>query len=105
MWKAGDRVVVTKCEHPGSLDLKVGDKGTIIEFTESPITGVKTDILVQFDRPINGHNGNAYGKVKGKAGCCWWFYSQLDDCKIGTTPNIEFCNIVCKRVKKKNNFY
>jgi hypothetical protein len=32
----------------------------------------KNDMLIQFDKPMAGHDGNG----KGKKGCCWWVSGQ-----------------------------
>lgn len=60
----GDRVIFAKDSEPG-IKVKNGDRGTIIDENYA-------SYCVEFDRNINGHDGNWYS-VKGKKDHCWWF--------------------------------
>ena len=70
-YNLGDRVVALK-DQDGA---KKGDRGKVIGSYLSDIT--KTNhFCVEFDRFINGHDGNNRRGVKGKQGHCWWFYDN-----------------------------
>lgn len=58
----GKRIVAI--EEVGHHNGNVGEKGTIILSNGD-------EILVEFDKNINGHDG-ADRRVKGKDGHCWW---------------------------------
>lgn len=98
MWEIGDRVVVTKA--PGrTIVAKLGYKGTVIDV-------VDTSVLVEFDKYIGGHSGS-WSSRNGKFGHCYWLH-QLDDADtIGAYVdfNLREEDCVCKKIKRKNNFY
>lgn len=98
MWKIGDRVVVTKA--PGrTIVAEVGYKGTVIDVQT-------TNVLVEFDNFINGHSGS-WNSRNGRLGHCYWL-RQLDDADlIGSYVGFESReeDYVCKKIKRKNNFY
>ena len=98
MWKIGDRVVVIKA--PSRIVVaEVGYKGTVIN-------AQRKDILIEFDNFINGHSGT-WSSCNGRLGHCYWLH-QLDDSDlIGSFVNFSSREVdfVCKKIKKKNNFY
>lgn len=101
MWEIGTRVRIIKSNR---LMTQVGIMGTVVYIHKD-----KNDrFIVEFDEPIDGHDGNGYGKVKGKEGHCWWMRGNQDSNLIKWRDNQD-CEVplICKKIMKnrKNNFY
>lgn len=68
-FKVGDRVKCT-CEYEDNTDI-VGNLGKILA-----VRSRKGDVLVEFDCPIDGHDGD---NSEGRDGHCWYI---TEDCLI-----------------------
>ena len=71
----GDRVIFTR-DHELGTKVKNGDKGTIID-----VSNFAYCVCVEFDRNINGHDGNSIN-TKGKDGHCWWIFNPNDELRL-----------------------
>ena len=92
MWEKGTRVKIIG-------GAKIGLMGTVVvKRTETPVNDIRDRFLVEFDEPMDGHDGNDFGKISGKPGHCWWFDYCLE--KVTITDGISI-----EQVKRKNNFY
>ena len=72
MWEIGDRVAVTDLgmvsQENYGIEIKIGYKGTIINFLKVDVPWNPDEIfkfLVEFDEPMDGHDGNDFGKISG----------------------------------------
>lgn len=90
MWEIGTRVVITKSERPKA---KIGTKGTVVVIADD----VTDRFLVEFDKPMGGHNGRSY--YRGKFGHCWFFSNTLNE----TTADSGIT--IAQMSKRKNNYY
>lgn len=115
MWKIGDRVVVTDLgmasQDDFGVEIKIGYKGTVIDFTKISHPDKLDEsirFLIQFDKFIDGHNGNGISQITGKPGHCWRMRGNLDSNLITWRDNRD-CEspLICKKImkKRKNNFY
>lgn len=71
MWKIGTRVRIIKSNRSTT---PVGIIGTVVYMRKD-----KNDrFIVEFDEPMDGHDGNDFGKISGKSGHCWWMRGNQD---------------------------
>lgn len=101
MWKIGTRVRIIKSNRSTT---PVGIIGTVVYIRKD-----KNDrFIVEFDEPMDGHDGNDFGKISGKSGHCWWMRGNQDSNLIKWRDNRD-CEapLICKKImkKRKNNFY
>lgn len=97
MWEIGTRVRIIKSNRSTT---PVGIIGTVVY--------KKDRFIVEFDEPMDGHDGNDFGKISGKSGHCWWMGGNQDSNLIKWRDNQD-CEapLICKKImkKRKNNFY
>lgn len=101
MWKIGTRVRIIKSNRSTT---PVGIIGTVVYIRKD-----KNDrFIVEFDEPMDGHDGNDFGKISGKSGHCWWMRGNQDSNLIKWRDSRD-CEapLICKKImkKRKNNFY
>ena len=102
MWEKGTRVKIIG-------GAKIGLMGTVVvKRTETPVNDIRDRFLVEFDEPMDGHDGNDFGKISGKSGHCWWMRGNQDSNLIKWRDSRD-CEapLICKKImkKRKNNFY
>jgi hypothetical protein len=101
MWEIGTRVRIIKSNRSTT---PVGIIGTVVYIHKD-----KNDrFIVEFDEPMDGHDGNDFGTISGKSGHCWWMRGNQDSNLIKWRDNRD-CEapLICKKImkKRKNNFY
>lgn len=101
MWEIGTRVRIIKSNRSTT---PVGIIGTVVYIRKDK----NNRFIVEFDEPIDGHDGNDFGKISGKPGHCWWMRGNQDSNLIKWRDNRD-CEapLICKKImkKRKNNFY